>query len=90
MTQNAPALDLDAELSAEAETVRNEARDAVPLGRSALKLDDQVNRLSSAKRKQYTKVVAQAKRALKLSAENQHSEAARIAWKGSISRPTSP
>ena len=58
MTQNAPALDLDAELSAEAETVRNEARDAVPLGRSALKLDDQVNRLSSAKRKQYTKVVA--------------------------------
>lgn len=81
MTQNAPALDLDAELSAEAETVRNEARDAVPLGRSALKLDDQVNRLSSAKRKQYTKVVAQAKRALKLSAENQHSEAARIAWK---------
>ena len=35
MTQNAPALDLDAELSAQAETVRNEARDAVPLGRSA-------------------------------------------------------
>lgn len=81
MTQNAPALDLDAELSAQAETVRNEARDAVPLGRSALKLDDKLERMSAATRKQYTKVVAQAKRALKLSAENQHSEAARVAWK---------
>jgi tetratricopeptide (TPR) repeat protein len=81
MMQNAPALDLDAELAADAEIVRNEARDAVPLGREALKVDAQLVRIPESKRRQYQKVVAQAKRALKLSAENAHSDAARIAFK---------
>ncbi len=81
MTQNAPALDLDAELTADAELVKNEARDAVGLGRTPMRIESQVERINAKQRRQYTKVVAQAKRALKLSAENQHSEAARVAWK---------
>ncbi|MAK63999.1 MAG: hypothetical protein CMF75_04525, partial [Maricaulis sp.] len=81
MTQNSPALDLDAEITADAEIVKNEAREAVGLSRTPLRVDSQVRRIPENLRRQYTKVVAQAKRALKLSAENKHSEAARIAWK---------
>jgi tetratricopeptide (TPR) repeat protein len=78
---NAPALDLDAEIAADVEVEKNAARDAVPIDANALRVDDQVARIPESKRRDYTKVVAQAKRALKLSATNQHSEAARIAHK---------
>ena len=78
---HATALDLEAEISADAEIEKNAARDAVPLGRAPLRVDDQVRRIPESKRRDYTKVVAQAKRALKLSAENKHFEAARIAHK---------
>lgn len=78
---HAPALDLDAELAADAEVEKNEARDAVPLDATSLQLDKTALRIPENRRRDYQKVVAQAKRALKLSAENQHSDAARIAYK---------
>jgi tetratricopeptide (TPR) repeat protein len=85
--QNAPALDLDAELAADAEAERNEARDAAVLGVGSVRVDSQVKRIPESKRRAYQKVVAQAKRCLKLSAANQHSEAARLAYKAVTAAP---
>ena len=85
--QNAPALDLDAELSADAEPGKNEARDAVTQAAETVRVDSQLKRIPESKRRAYQKVVAQAKRCLKLSAENQHSAAARLAHKAVTAAP---
>jgi tetratricopeptide (TPR) repeat protein len=85
--QDATALDLDAEISAEAETEKNETRDAVPIGAQAIRVDAHVDRIPADRRRVFQKVAALAKRAMKTSAEGDNVAAARLAHKAYLLAP---
>ncbi len=67
--QQASKLDLEAEISAEAEVEKNEARDSAQIGKQAVRVDAHVERVPADRRRVFQKVAALAKRAMKSSAE---------------------
>lgn len=77
MQQTQP-LDLAKELSAKAEAIRNEASDAVEFDGSAMRVDAHVDRVPRSKQAQLRKVSALVKRGLKLTAEGDHAQAAKL------------
>ncbi|WP_291845334.1 tetratricopeptide repeat protein [Maricaulis sp.] len=85
--QDATVLDLDAEISAEAEIEKNETRDAVLLGTQAVRVDTHLDRLPPGRRKTFQKVAALAKRAMKTSAEGDNVAAARLAHRAWLLAP---
>jgi tetratricopeptide (TPR) repeat protein len=85
--QEASALDLDAEISAQAEIEKNETRDAVPLGAQAVRVDSHLEGMPAERRRTFQKVVALAKRAMKTSAEGDNVAAARLAHKAWLLAP---
>lgn len=85
--QQASTLDLDAEISAEAEVEKNETRDSVPLGKQAVRVDAHLNRVPADRRRVFQKVAALAKRAMKTSAEGDNVAAARLAHKAYLLAP---
>ena len=85
--QEASALDLDAEISAQAEIEKNETRDAVPLGAQAVRVDSHLEGMPAERRRTFQKVVALAKRAMKTSAEGDNVAAALLAHKAWMLAP---
>ena len=85
--QEASALDLDAEISAEAEIEKNETRDAVPLSAQAVRVDAHIEKMPADRRRVFQKVAALAKRAMKTAAEGDNVAAARLAHKAYLLAP---
>lgn len=85
--QEATALDLDAEISAEAEIEKNETRDAVPLSAQAVRVDAHIEKMPADRRRVFQKVAALAKRAMKTAAEGDNVAAARLAHKAYLLAP---
>ena len=85
--QQASKLDLEAEISAEAEVEKNEARDSAQIGKQAVRVDAHVERVPADRRRVFQKVAALAKRAMKSSAEGDNVGAARLAHKAYLLAP---
>ncbi|MHA6287064.1 tetratricopeptide repeat protein [Maricaulis sp. CAU 1757] len=76
---DAPQLNLTAEIAADAEPVQNAAHDAA--GTDQLKVKIGLGAIPKDKRRAYQKVIAIAKKAMKASAAQDHTEAAKLAYK---------